>query len=58
MCAILQLVSAPLNPMLFWYTNLCFHSCDIQEEIKMLKKKIYNEIVTNKKNAIHNPDSF
>jgi len=44
--------------MLFWYTNLCFHSCDIQEEIKMLKKKIYNEIVTNKKNAIHNPDSF
>ena len=44
--------------ILFWYTNLSFHLCDIQEEIKLLKKKIYNEIVINKKNAIHNPDSF
>ena len=30
----------------------------MQEEIKMLKKKIYNEIVIHKKTAIHNPDSF
>ena len=30
----------------------------MQQEIKMSKKKTYNEIVTNKENAIHDPDSF
>jgi len=44
--------------ILFCYTNLSSRSCDIQEEIKMFKKKIYNEIVINTKNAIHSPDSF
>ena len=29
----------------------------MQEEIKMLKEKIYDEVAINKENVIYNPDS-
>ena len=29
----------------------------MQEEIKMLKEKIYNEVAIKKENVIYNPDS-
>ena len=47
------------SDILFKYTNLIhFTQCDLPEEIKMLKEKIYNKIVINRECAIHDPDNF
>ena len=47
-----------VSDMIFQWKILICHSCEMQKEIEMLKRKIDNEMVINKESAIHNPESF